>query len=71
MIPCSFCKKHNIKYLAAPDSTRYSEYIRHGQKCNMEGIPVGDWDSLEREEEQLRLEKEITFQAVQAGLACI
>jgi hypothetical protein len=37
----------------------------------MEGIPVGDWDSLEREEERLRIEKEITFQAVQAGLARI
>jgi hypothetical protein len=71
IIPCSFCKKHNIKYLAAPESSRCSEYIRRGRKYNIEGIPIGDWDSLEREEERLRIEKEITFQAVQAGLACI
>jgi hypothetical protein len=71
MIPCSFCKKHNMKYIAAPESSRYSEYIRCSCKCNIEGIPIGDWDSLEREEERLCIKKEITFQAVQAGLACI
>jgi hypothetical protein len=71
MIPCSFCKKYNIKYIAAPESSWCSEYVRCRQKYDMEGIPIGDWDSLEHEEERLCIEKEITFQAVQAGLACI
>jgi hypothetical protein len=71
MIPCSFCKKHNMKYLAAPESSKYSEYIRRRQKYDIEGIPIGNWDSLEHEEECLCIKKEITFQAVQAGLACI
>jgi hypothetical protein len=71
MIPCSFCKKYNMKYIAAPESSRCSEYVRRGRKCDMEGIPIGDWDSLECKEECLCIEKEITFQAVQAGLACI
>jgi hypothetical protein len=71
MIPCSFCEKYSMKCLAAPESSCCSECVRRGRKCDIEGIPVGDWDSLEREEERLRIEKEITFQAVQAGLACI
>jgi hypothetical protein len=71
MIPCSFCKKHNIKYIAAPVSSRCSEYICCKQKYNIEGIPIRDWDSLEYKEERFCIEKEITFQAVQAGLACI
>jgi hypothetical protein len=71
MIPCSFCKKHNMKYIAAPESSRCSEYVCRGRKYDIEGIPIGDWDFLEREEEHLRIEKEITFQAIQAGLACM
>jgi hypothetical protein len=60
-----------MKYIAAPESSRCSEYVCRGRKYDTEGIPIGDWDSLEHEEERLRIEKEITFQAVQAGLACI
>jgi hypothetical protein len=71
MIPCTFCKKYNIKYIAAPELSWYSEYVRCRCKYNIEGIPIGDWDSLEYKEERLCIEKEITFQAVQAGLACI
>jgi hypothetical protein len=60
-----------MKYIAAPESSRYSKYVCRRRKYNIEGIPIRDWDSLEHEEEHLCIKKEITFQAVQAGLACI
>ena len=71
MFPCTNCEKHNRSCVVAEgsNSKRCGECVRRGVKCDVEGIPVRDWETLEREEERLRLEKEITLQAVQAGLA--
>jgi hypothetical protein len=55
MPPCSHCERHGRKCLVLPqDSGRCSECVWRGFKCDVEGIPVSDWSSLERQEEFLR-----------------
>ena len=57
MSPCSLCEKTNRTCLVSEGSSRCSECVRRGQKCDVEGIPAGDWLSLEREEERLNTEE--------------
>jgi hypothetical protein len=60
MFPCSNCERGNKKCLVSDkeNSGRCSECVLRGAKCDVEGIPVGEWRSLEREEERLRFEKD-------------
>jgi adenine-specific DNA glycosylase len=57
MSPCSLCEKTNRTCLVSEGSSRCSECVRRGQKYDVEGIPAGDWLSLEREEERLNAEE--------------
>ena len=45
----------------AQDSGRCSECVFRGFKCDVEGIPVSDWSSLEKEERRIRSEKKETL----------
>jgi hypothetical protein len=58
MSPCSYCERNGRKCVVAENSSRCSECARRGHKCDVEGIPAGDWSSLEREEERLDTEEE-------------
>jgi hypothetical protein len=44
MFPCSFCKKSNTKYVVSDkeNSSRCSECVLRGAKCDTEGILVGE-----------------------------
>jgi hypothetical protein len=62
MPPCSHCERHGRKCLVLPqDSGRCSECVWRGFKCDVEGIPVSDWSSLEREEKRIRQERKETL----------
>jgi hypothetical protein len=69
MSPCSFCKRNNLKCVVANNSTRCGECACRGSRCNVEGFPVGDWESLKREEERLRRERDSAFQLAKDSLA--
>jgi hypothetical protein len=78
IIPCSFCKKYKKKYVVAQNSKKYTEYICRGRKYNTEGIPLGNWASLDREEACLKQEKDLAaaeilaaYQAAALGIACL
>ena len=54
MMPCSFCAKNKKTCLvASSESKRCSECARLGRRCDVEGIPIRDWDTLEQEESRL------------------
>ena len=59
MFLCSRCEKRNLKYVVSDkeNSGRCSECVLWGVKCNVKGIPVGEWQSLEREEACLEKER--------------
>jgi hypothetical protein len=44
------------------DASRCSECVWGGFKCDVEGIPVRDWVTLEREEERIRSERQAAVQ---------
>jgi hypothetical protein len=58
MFPCSGCEKRNLKCIVSDkeNSGRCSECVLRGVSCDVEGIPVGEWQSLEREEDRLERE---------------
>jgi len=43
--------------------------VQHGLKCNVEGIPIRNWEMLELEKEQLKSEQQIVLQTIVATLA--
>jgi hypothetical protein len=55
MFPCSNCMKHKRPCVCSDTSSskRCGECVRRGIKCDVEGIPVSDWDTLDREEYRL------------------
>jgi hypothetical protein len=72
IILCSFCKRHEKKYLVGEGSTWYSEYVQQGCKYNTEGIPLGDWNSLDREEARLKHKQKLaTLEVVAAQQAAL
>ena len=42
MLPYEYCEKIERKCVVAKGSTRYAEYMRRGQSCVSEGIPISD-----------------------------
>jgi hypothetical protein len=60
MFPCSGCDKRNVKCVVSDkeNSGRCSECVLRGVKCDVEGIPVGEWRALEMEEDRLEKESE-------------
>ena len=72
MSPCSFCEKNGKKCVVLPTGTpRCSECVRLGKKCDVEGIPAGDWEAVEREEFRLdtaEMLAEDSFRKAQSAL---
>jgi hypothetical protein len=64
MPSCSYCKKHDQKCIVAPDSSRYSEYIRLKQKYNVEGPSTSDWRNIDSLKERLEQEAEETAELI-------
>jgi hypothetical protein len=62
--PCSYCKKHDQKYIVVPDLSRYSEYIRLKRKYNIEGPSTSDWYNIDSLKEQLEQEAEETAELI-------
>jgi hypothetical protein len=64
MPSCSYCKKHDQKYIVAPDLSKYSEYIRLKQKCNVEGPSTSNWYNIDSLKERLEQEAEETAELI-------
>ena len=60
MTSCSFCERNRLSCFIAEGSGRCGECASHGQKCDVHGPSLGDWESLEREELRLQQETEET-----------
>jgi ferredoxin-like protein FixX len=58
MFPCSGCEKRNTKYVVSnkENSNRCSECVLCKVSCNVEGILIREWRSLEMEEDCLEQE---------------
>jgi hypothetical protein len=71
MLPCSSCERNNRSCVLSSEegSGRCSECVRRGVKCDVEGIPVGDWRSLAREEARLKAEEAAAFQLMRDSMA--
>lgn len=75
MLPCARCDKRALPCLVSGDSSRCSECVRAGQKCDISGPSVADWERLRKEEERLEREQELAEQAIlqahQAAIAAL
>ena len=63
MFPCSNCERHFRKCYVSLDSqsSRCSECVRYGLRCDVEGPTLRDWSAIEREEARLSREiKQVT-----------
>src|SRR5689334_6542842 len=78
MFPCLNCEKHNRScvLLKGLKTKCCRECVCRGVKCDVEGIPVSDWDSLDHEEARLKRERDLVaaevlaaHQAAIAGMA--
>src|SRR5579862_3385462 len=58
MPSCSFCEQNNCECIVAEGSTRCSECVRRGKRCNVDGLSASDIDAVLCEEECLKLEEE-------------
>ncbi len=63
MLPCSAYAKSKVAYIVLDSkSRRYREYIRRSFSCyNMSSIPARSFNTLIKEEEKLKLEREAAF----------
>ncbi len=68
--PCSRCENNGrICVISEVHSTRCNECVRRGQRCDVEGPSIGDWRSIEREEERIEREEAEASAAASAALA--
>jgi hypothetical protein len=69
MFPCSSCEKGNTKciVLDKENSSRCSECVLRGAKCDAKGILVGEWRSLELETDCLEREMESAFAVLRSA----
>src|SRR5271166_1101583 len=67
----SYCKKQNRRCIVSKDEDlkKCSKCIHCSGKCNVEGIPVGNWISLERKEARLKLKHKQAIRAAKESLA--
>jgi hypothetical protein len=63
MFLCFGCKKRNLKcvVLDKESSGCCSECVLHGMSCNVEGILVSEWRTLELKTDRLERKKAIAF----------
>jgi hypothetical protein len=69
MFPCSGYEKRNLTciVLDKETSSRCSECVLHKVSCNVEGILVGEWRTLELETDCLKHKKAIAFSQIGAA----
>jgi hypothetical protein len=68
-MPCSNCARYNRRcVILNTKSQRCGEYIRRGSKYNALQASISDLESLRLEEERLKLERDLAFEAAMAGL---
>jgi hypothetical protein len=67
MFPCSYCKKFNRECVVSSEesSKRCSEYVALGRCCDVEGIPVRNWTTLQKEEDRLHSKRNTAFQQME------
>jgi predicted transcriptional regulator with HTH domain len=63
MFPCSSYEKNNTKCVVSDkeNSSRCSKCVLRKVKCNVEGVLVGKWRSLELKTQRLVSKKEFAF----------
>ncbi len=63
MLPCSAYTKSKVACVVLDSkSRRYREYIRRGfSRCDVSSIPARSLNTLIKEEEKLKLEREAAF----------
>src|SRR5271165_4809986 len=73
MYPCSRCELRKLTCIVLDneDSKRCSKCAYSSRKCDVEGIPISDWISLEREETCLNKEREAAMRAVEENIAYV
>jgi hypothetical protein len=66
MFLCSRCEKRNLKCVVfdKENSGRCSECVLRRVKCDVKGIPVSEWRSLELKTDCLECEKATAFAIV-------
>jgi hypothetical protein len=68
MFPCSNCEKNNTKCVSDKEnSSRCSECVLREAKCDVEGILVGEWRSLELKTDRLEREIESAFAVLRSA----
>jgi hypothetical protein len=61
MPPCSYCERNNRKCIVSNDSSsRCSECVHRGERCDVQGPSLGDLDSILRERTRLDEEEKET-----------
>ena len=69
VIPCSNCVRYSRRcVILNAKSQRCGECIRCGSKCDTLQASLSDLESLRLEEECLKLERDLAFEAAMAGL---
>jgi hypothetical protein len=68
MPPCSQYEKRDLYYFITPDTSRYREYIRSKQKCDILGPSSTNWERFNTKEDYLN-NKEAKTIAVLAEVA--
>ncbi len=70
MPSCSRCEKRGLRCLASASSKRCNECVRsNSRNCDVSGPSASDWQSLQKEEDRLRLETRMTREAVATAMA--
>ena len=71
---CSHCARHNRVCRVLPDSSESrwcSSCVFYSFKYDVEGVPVHDQATLEKEEERLKAERRIALDTIAAASACL
>ena len=70
MFPCSGCEWQNITCIVSDKekSGCCSDYVRRRVKCNVKGIPVKEWRSLEVKKDRLKRKREAALAIHKAAL---
>jgi hypothetical protein len=71
MLPCSAYTKLKVACVVLDSkSRRYREYIRRSfSRCDISGIPARSLNTLIKEEEKLKLEREAAFKVTVESIA--
>ncbi|KAK0101600.1 hypothetical protein ONS95_008629 [Cadophora gregata] len=69
-MPCSNCIRYHRNCVVLNEkSQRCGECVRRGVKCDALQVSIDDLQSLRMEEDRLKFERDMAFEAAMAGLA--